>query len=369
MLRFSAVLLTLLALYSLMAPSAYSQTRWYDPAESGMTVIQGQAFKGQERESCYDRLPERVSEVVRDHVWNLSKENAGESIVFSTDSRGIEVRYTVAGGFEMPHMPATGVSGVDLYTEDRDGNEVWLAGRYAFRDTVTFRYRPVEVLNGNPDGMQKYTLFLPLYNVVTWMEIGVDESSEFIFHPATEEKTIVAYGTSIAQGACASRPGMAWSNILQRMLGREVVNLGFSGNAYLENEMIDLLAEIDAEVYLLDAMPNVCTLEPEQIRDTVVNAVRRLRGRKPDVPIVLVDHIGFPHYKANPEVRKRHTDVLMMQKLAYRQLKKEGLKKIYYLSYEELAMPQDGTVEGVHASDYGMMAYALAYKKKLKRVL
>mgnify|MGYP002508477446 CR=1 FL=1 len=46
------------------------------------------------------------------------------------------------------------------------------------------------------------------------------------------------YGTSILQGGCATRPGMAHTNILQRRLNREGVNLGFSGNARLDPEIM-----------------------------------------------------------------------------------------------------------------------------------
>ncbi len=366
MLRYFTFLISLVLLANIQ--QAQAQTRWYNPEDAAVNPVQGQAFKGQEREGFYHRFPKKAEQSVRGAVWRLSKDSAGESIIFSTDSKTIKVRYTVSKRHAMPHMPATGVTGVDLYTSDRDGGEVFLAAKYAFRDTVTFDYGTVDILKP-VGGLQEYTLFLPLYNEVTWMEIGVDEGAEFRFKAAPQEKTIVAYGTSIAQGACASRPGMAWSNILQRMLGREVVNLGFSGNAHMENEVIDLLAEIDAEVYLIDAMPNVCSFEPQAIKDTVLASIRRLRSLKPDTPIVLVDHIGYPHAKANAKVRMKEQNALKMQKFAYEQLKKEGMKKLYYLSYDEIAFPQDATVEGVHASDYGMQVYAEAYRKKLKRIL
>ena len=42
---------------------------------------------------------------------------------------------------------------------------------------------------------------------------------------------------------------------------------------------------------------------------------------------------------------------------------------LHYLSYEEIAMPQDALVEGIHMSDYGMKAYADAYEKKLREIL
>ena len=366
MLRYFTLFISILMLANFQ--QAQAQTKWYNPEDATVNPVQGQAFKGQERENFYHRFPKKAKQMVRGHVWGLSMDTAGESIVFSTDSETITVRYTLSRGLEMEHMPATGVSGLDMYTSDRDGNEIWLVGKRSFRDTVTFSYGPVDI-EKPVVGLQQYTLFLPLYNEVTWMEIGVEEDAEFRFEAAPQGRTIVAYGTSIAQGACASRPGMAWTNILQRMLGREVVNLGFSGNAHMENEVIDLLAEIDAEVYIIDAMPNVCMFEPQAIKDTVLTSVRRLRSLKPETPIVLVDHLGYPQSKSDSKTRMMESNSIRMQKLAYEQLKKEGVKKLYYMSYDDIALPQDATVEGSHPSDYGMQVYAEAYRKKLRKIL
>ena len=57
--------------------------------------------------------------------------------------------------------------------------------------------------------------------------------------------TIVVYGTSITQGGCASRAGMAYSNILSRRLNMEFVNLGFSGNGKGETALANLINQIE----------------------------------------------------------------------------------------------------------------------------
>ena len=340
---------------------------WHNPESAGVQVVQGQAFHGQEREGFYHRFPAKAKGVVRDRVWRLSRNSAGESIVFSTDAKEIVVRYKVTERQAMYHMPVTGVSGLDLYTFDRDGKEVWLAGKYDLKDTLTCRYAPISI-EKKPKA-HRYTLFLPLYNEVSWLEIGVEDGASFRFEPLMPSKPIVAYGTSICQGACASRPAMAWSNILQRRMGHEVVNLGFSGNAFLENKVVDLIAEIDAKVYIIDAMPNICSLPPDAICDTVLNGIRRLRSKRPDTPILIADHLGYPQSKANPERKQKQDNALNMQKQAYDQLLAEGLTGLYYLSYDEIALPLDATVEGSHVSDYGMVAYADAYERKLREIL
>ena len=41
----------------------------------------------------------------------------------------------------------------------------------------------------------------------------------------------MCYGSSITQGGCASRPGMAYQNIISRHFDCDHINLGFSGSA------------------------------------------------------------------------------------------------------------------------------------------
>ena len=101
------------------------QFEWYNPEKAGFNVMQGQILPSEQRECIYHRLPVRFKDSVRSRVWNLSKMSAGETICFSTDSRTIKVKYTLSRGHSMAHMPATGVSGMDLYTRDKDGKEVW----------------------------------------------------------------------------------------------------------------------------------------------------------------------------------------------------------------------------------------------------
>ena len=70
------------------------------------------------------------------------------------------------------------------------------------------------------------------------MEVTVPKQSYFKPLPVRNDKPIVVYGTSITQGACASRPDSHGPNaILGRKLDRPVINLGFSGNGRLGKEL------------------------------------------------------------------------------------------------------------------------------------
>ncbi len=358
---------SLLFAATLLATGTSAQTKWHNPQEVTFNVVQNQSLPDEAREGFYHRLPASQQGKVRGGVWANSKHAAGECIRFFSNASNIIVRYKVKGRHAMPHMPATGVSGIDLYTNDKDGNEIWLAGQYSFRDTITYTFKGIEYEGDKRE--HRYTLFLPLYNEVEWLTIGTDEKASFRFEPLSAELPIVAYGTSICHGACASRPGMAWTNILQRRMGRNVVNLGFSGSAMLESSVIDILAEIDAKAYIIDAMPNAYTMPVDILPDTIVKAVKRLRAARPHTPIILADHLGYPNSKAIKSRRENERHALNMLTQAFERLQNEGVENIHYLTYNDIALPQDATVEAIHASDYGMVAYADAYEKLLRKIL
>lgn len=345
-----------------------AQIKWENPFQQAFPVVKGQAWSN-ELKGTYYRLPERAKEKVRPPLWNLSRQSAGLSIAFYSNAPQIKVRYVVTDGHAMPHMPATGVSGVDLYATDTNGQQRWCAAKYAFRDTVTFNYTALSYDNAYHRKGYEYQLFLPLYNSVTWLEIGVPEDAYFSFIPVSQEQPLVIYGTSIAQGACASRPGMAWTNIIERNLQHPVVNLGFSGNGKLESELFDLLAEIDAKMYIIDCMPNLPGEEASKvIYDRALQGIKKLR-QKSTAPILLVEHSGYTNELTSQTTEASYRIANVELRKAYETLKSEGIAEIYYLTKEEIGLSIDAMVEGVHPSDLGMQQYADSYIKKIKEVL
>ena len=221
---------------------------WHNPLKA-VAKIDGQGWS----EIDYNRLPKKAEAIVRDPVWSLSRHAAGLSIRFITDADSLQIEYEVDGNIAMNHMPATGVSGVDLYGKNDANQWLWYRGKNTFSDTIQYHFKTEKSLKEG----REYQLYLPLYNNCKNLKIGISKKSTITFLPQRAEKPIVVYGTSIAQGACASRPGMAWTNILGRKLDYPIVNLGFSGNGRLEMEVLELVSEIDARVYVLDCLPNL----------------------------------------------------------------------------------------------------------------
>src|SRR3954451_6410732 len=255
-------------------------TRWYDIRPLG---VEGQGWA--ETKAPFDRLPARAEGLVRDPVWGLGRQSAGLCVRFVTDAPEIKARWTLTSRqLALPHMAATGVSGLDLYAK-LDGRWRWAGvGRPEQAPTNT-----ATLAAGLPEGRREYLLYLPLYNGVSSVEIGLPEDRSLAKappRPGGHERPVVVYGTSITQGGCASRPGMVHTAILGRRLDRPVINLGFSGNGKMEPELAGLLAELDPAAYVLDCLPNMTAKE---VSARVAPFVRALRTAHPETPIVLAE--------------------------------------------------------------------------------
>lgn len=325
-------------------------TRWYD---GGLLLLEGKGWEN--TESCYDRLPIPAKDKVRPPVWDLSHDSAGMCLRFVTQATSVKVRWTLRQkNLAMPHMPATGVSGIDLYqrTDARRWTFVQNGRPTSVSNEATFRVSPG----------RECLLYLPLYNGVASLQIGVPKDKALAkpeASPGRPGKPIVFYGTSITQGGCASRPGMACTAIVARQLDVAVINLGFSGNGKMELEMADLLAELDPAVYVLDCLWN---MQPAEVSQRVAPFVKKLRAARPSAPILLVEDSSV----SNTTPTTKGT----ICRRIYEDLKAEGMTDLHFLSNRDmLGTDGDGTVDGCHPNDVGMMRQAAVFGQSLATIL
>jgi hypothetical protein len=305
--------------------------------------------------------------MVRAPVWNLSRHSAGMAVRFVTDATTIQARWTLTSeNLAMPHMPATGVSGLDLYVR-QDGRWRWTGGG---RPSAKGVNQQAQLVAGLPAGKQEFILYLPLYNGVSSVEIGIAKGQTLAKTEALSaerQKPVVFYGTSITQGGCASRPGMVHSAILGRRLDRPVINLGFSGNGKMEPEMAGLLAELDPALYVVECLSNMST---QEVSERTEPLVRTLRKAHPKTPIVLAEDPTYCNALVIPGVRERSVERRAAFRKVYDQLILAGVEKLHYLSGNKL-YGDDGeaTVDGAHATDLGFLRLADAYEPILGAIL
>jgi len=302
----------------------------------------------------FQRLPADLEGVSRDAVWHLGTQSAGLYIRFRSNSTAVHARWTSTYGNWMPNMNPTGVRGLDLYILV-DG--VWRpagVGRPSQEKTTT----DCMVKNMTPE-WREYMLYLSLYDGVDSLEIGVDEGASLeqpLAATPRTERPVVMYGTSILQGCSASRPGMAHTNMISRALDREVFNLGFSGNALLDLEIAHLMASVpDPAVYVLDYAPNAYA---PLIKEHGEEFFRILRDAHPDVPVIFIEDVIFPHTLFDSAIRKEVEDKNFEQKALFKRLKKQGEKQIYYIPAAKMTEPDgESTADTIHLTDLGMQRY------------
>lgn len=320
-----------------------------------------------ETKTLFSRLPAKAEGRVREPVWSLSQQTAGLCVRFVTDATELYARWTVTlTNPQLPTMAASGISGLDLYARSSHGMWQW-AG---CATPEKYPSNEAKLLTGAPQGQREYLLYLPLYNGVTSLEIGIPAQSK-VFRPvprASALAPIVCYGTSITQGACASRPGLCYPAILGRRFDRPAINLGFSGNGEMEPEMAQLLAEIDAAVYLIDCLPNMDRL---QIETRVVPFVTLLRKARPNTPIVLVEDRLFAEDSLKGWLKQQNADLNPALLAAYQQLQASGVPNLHYIRGGTNLMGNDGegTGDGSHPNDIGFMRAAQVFEAVLRPLL
>ncbi len=330
---------------------------WHDARELG---IEGQGWTGVKHP--FDRLPAKAEGVVRPPVWTLSQDSAGMRVRFVTDSKWIRARWTVRRErLAMQHMPASGVSGIDLYV--RDGGEwKWLAAGHPMQ-----KQNDKILVRGLRGERRDYLLYLPLYNGTETLELGVPQEAKWEKAAPDSRKPIVFYGTSILHGGCASRPGMAYPSIIGRKLDWPTINLGFSGNGKTEPEMAALLAELDPAAYVLDSLPN---LSPEETARLVEPFYRALRKAHPKTPIFFVEHVFYTEAEFVERRKTKYSGDNAALKEIFGRVSKEGDKLAYYIPGDDLlGRDGEGTVDGTHPTDLGFMRMADVIAPRLHRVL
>jgi hypothetical protein len=331
-------------------PDAKDAIVWYDLR---LLDIEGQGWK--DTKAPFDRLPAKAEGKVPASVWGLSRHSAGLAARFITDSPTVHVQWSLTSDrLAMPHMPATGVSGVDLYVRAaKDGRWQWAGNGRPLQQNDNRAAFTV------PPGKKECLLYLPLYNGTASVEIGLPKDSFFSKGPpraAAYQKPLVFYGTSITQGGCASRPGMVHTAILGRRFERPVINLGFSGAGKMDASVVELMAEIDAAVYVIDCLPN---MQPKEITERTATLVETLRKARPATPILLVEDRTFTNASVNEGMRKQHELRRAAFNAEYDKLIAAKVPHLAYLKGDRLLGDDgEGAVDGSHPTDLGFLRQA-----------
>lgn len=322
---------------------------WRDMRSVG---LEGKGW--QDTSQPYGRMPSSAKGKATNAVMGNAVSSTGMCINFETDAREIWVKRK----FRQEKLGESNFnicahSGFDLYCADKNdgGKFKWLAAT-SHRDSNKEVYK----LFGANGRKNVYRIYLPLRNCLVSAELGIPKGAYFKVIPARKEKPLVFYGTSIVHGAFASHAGLSHPSIIGRRLDKPVINLGFSGSAKMEIEMADILAELDAAVYIIDCQPN---MDEKLVESNCEKFLRRLRQLRPDTPILLVEHPNSArdwYWKGKNAKRPKKC---YMQRDIYKKLCDEGEKNMLYLKGDTLyGTHGESSIDDIHPGDLGMMELA-----------
>jgi len=353
----------LISISTLLSLNVSGQTK---ESDNPVKYYDGQSFTiiGKfHSEKNYRRFPAEYQDSLRKEVWSLGQNSAGISIRFNTNSPVIMVKWISINNYSMDHMASTGVKGVDLYA--------YLNGTWQYISTGRVKGKENEytMVQTGDKVYREYLLNLSLYDGIDSLSIGVNSDAEI--GPPKEnylvtKKPVVYYGTSIAQGGCASRPGLAFTNILSRKLDRPFINMGFSGNGNCELSVGQAMCETDAVLYVLDCNPNT---KAEEVYERTIKLVTLLKEKRPETPVLLVESIYFENILSGDVTKepvRKNAELLRV----YKSLRESGIDKLYYKESDGMiGTDHEGTVDGIHPNDIGMLRMAESLEPVIRKII
>ena len=293
----------------------------------------------------FRRMPEKIAETVSEGVFRLHTNTAGGRVRFRTNSRYIAISAIMNSAHKFSHCAFTATIGFDMYVD----------GIY----TKTF-VPPVDITVGYDSdfefpekSMRQITINFPLYSNVEHLYVGLDEDCvlEEPF-PYMNEEPIVYYGSSITQGGCASRPGMSYEAIISRRFNCDYINLGFSGNAKAEDEMIDYVKNLKMSLFVYDYDYN--TPNAEHLLATHEKMFVAIRKAHLDIPIIIMSR---PKAILSDDELYRRSII----ETTYKNAIASGDNHVYFLDGPTLMQlcGVEGSVDNCHPTDFGFASMAM----------
>ena len=342
-----------------VTPRTEEGWNWFDTAD---WQTGGQGWS--EGIGHYMRIPDRAIASLPPGYCKYANNTAGLYFLFRTDAEAIRIRVKLtSGNLAMEHMPATGVSGFDLYARGETGNWQWIGINYPSAQNET-----ADLVTGLSGTMNEYKLLLPLYNGVESLEIGVPESASFEPETPDIRKPVFQYGSSIDHGGCASRPGNCYSAVMSRRLDYPFINFGFSGSACLEPEVAELIAETDPALFLIATL----NATSDQVAERGIRFIEIIREKHPQTPIVIIGNYSVMNRWGRPETDAEYRAKCKEVDALYRHFAENGDKNIFQVDTAGFCGEEtdwDGTVDGLHPNDLGMRRYADRVEPVLRKIL
>lgn len=309
----------------------------------------------------YQRVDSASYPAMPSVVKRLLTHSAGKAVCFTTNSSQISAKWCATASKPYPNLTAIANKGLDLYIKV---NGQW---QYAGVGRPDGLCTEATLVSNLAPGEKECMVYLPIYDEVHNVEIGIDPLSTIRASVSPFKKRVLIYGSSIVQGASASRPGMAYPARMSRLTGYEFLNLGLSGSAKMEPEVIAMVNDVEADAYLLDCIPNSSDVV---IRERALNMIHAIQRAHPGKPVILINTIsreqGFVDQKVGSMVTAQNKAI---DSIAHDLLKKKT-KDFYFIDTKGfLGDDHEGSTDGVHPNDLGSFRFVEKLRPAVMAIL
>lgn len=345
----------------LIAGHAFAQKTVYHDA-AGLTVI-GKAIPTTKAFTRIDTSAYRFNDKVIDEY---ACHSTGLAVLFATDSPFIKAKWQTSPANASENMTAIAQKGLDLYIR-QDGEWVFAGvGRPNMAEGPEYAEHSGTIVKDMAPGRKECLLYLPLYDRLDSLFIGVEEGSyvESVENPFRYR--IVVKGSSVTHGLAASRPGMSYAARFGRNNGLYCFNLGFSGKSKLQKEYAEYLADVEADAFIFDAFSNPSA---ELIHENFDQFVDIIRAAHPDKPLIFMqterrESRNFDTWREDFEAKKQAA----AEEEIRERMKTD--KHIYFLTSEDfLGHDHIATSDGSHPTDLGFTRMLDSIEPKILKIL
>ena len=325
---------------------------WLDAAATRQIKIYGAA----ETSPCYRRAPAALEPLLRPELAKLCSHSSGIRARFKTNSPYIALHVQWDDRF-LSEVMMRPMRSFDLFSVHGEKQTFECFFKPPIHATSTQDF----VWTSHGD-LREFILNWPLYNRIFKVYIGLQAGS--VLEPGGSyhnELPVVFYGSSITQGAFASRPGNSYQNFLSRALNMNYVNLGFSGNCKGDPIMVDYMAQLPMCCFVCDYDHNAPNAE--FLKDTHFEVYRRIREKNPQVPFVMITK---PSYK--PEDADRRAVIME----SYQRALAAGDRNVYFIDGAAFYAGEERdacTEDGIHPNDLGLYRMAKGMVATLRNIL
>lgn len=304
--------------------------------------------------AAYRRMPLEVAERVNNGVRYYSSCTSGGRLRFRTDSPYVALCVHIPPVGIESNMPLSSLCGFSLYVNGAFSGKLSATANEAFESRKgSVIYSGSIPVRPAREGVFECELYFPTYGGVKDLQIGLAEGCTLLPPtPYKNQKPLVFYGSSIFQGAAASRPGNDFAAIIARRMGADYLNFGCSGSGNAEDVMMDYLTAIDARAYIFDY--NLWPSRPDRVLPPHYDVYRRFRDAHPNIPIVMIDKPGYTFSGEGYTIRSK------MIRDTYERATREGDRLVGFLDAKDMLgdIELDALADTAHPNDYGFFRMA-----------